>query len=102
MRTVIRKRYTAEFKAQAVELVKVGRPVRAVAEELEVGVSLLYGWVQKAVPLVRGEAGAIGDMPSADEWRRLRREIAQLKLENDILKKAAVLLGTNPPRNDEL
>ena len=32
----------------------------------------------------------------ADELRRLRREIASLKLENDILKKAAVILGTKP------
>jgi transposase len=28
--------------------------------------------------------------------RRLRRELANLKLENDILKKAAVILGTKP------
>jgi transposase len=34
--------------------------------------------------------------PEADELRRLRREIANLKLENDILKKAAVILGTRP------
>ena len=34
--------------------------------------------------------------PEADELRRLRRENANLKLENDILKKAAVILGTKP------
>jgi transposase-like protein len=43
-----KKRYTAEFKEQAVELVRVGRPVREVAMELEVGVSLLYAWVYKS------------------------------------------------------
>ena len=32
----------------------------------------------------------------APELRRLRRENASLKLENDILKKAAVILGTKP------
>ena len=39
---------------------------------------------------------AVGEEPAADELRRLRREIANLKLENDILKKAAVILGTKP------
>jgi transposase-like protein len=38
----------------------------------------------------------LGEEPAADKLRRLRREIANLKLENDILKKAAVILGTKP------
>jgi len=33
MEPVTRKRYTAEFKAQAVELVGLGKPVSEVAEE---------------------------------------------------------------------
>ena len=100
MKSVTKKRYTAEFKAQAVELVKVGRPVREVAMELEVGVSLLYAWVYKAsqsAQLGSPGARAVGEESEADELRRLRREVANLKLENDILKKAAVILGTNPP-----
>ena len=48
----------------------MGKPVPEVAEDLEIGTSILYG--------------------------RLRREVANLKLENDILKKAAVILGTRP------
>jgi transposase len=100
MTLVTKKRYTAEFKAQAVELVRVGRSVKEVAVELEVGVSLLYAWVYKASQLAQlGSAGvgAVGEEPAADELRKLRREVANLKLENDILKKAAVILGTNPP-----
>jgi transposase-like protein len=34
-----------------------------------------------------------------DPLRSLRREIALLKAENDILKKAAVILGTRPQPN---
>jgi transposase len=100
MKPVTRKRYTAEFKAQAVELVGIGKPVPQVAEELEIGTSILYGWVRKgAQPAQLGSGGlrAVGEEPAADELRRLRREIANLKLENDILKKAAVILGTKPP-----
>ena len=100
MKPVTRKRYTAEFKAQAVELVGLGKPVAAVAEELEIGTSLLYRWVLKGgvVPAQLGSEGlrAVGEEPAADELRRLRREIGHLKLENDILKKAAIILGTRP------
>ena len=62
---------------------------------------VLYEWVRKAgsssAPL--GSAGpqvAAGEPSAAEELRRLRRENANLKLENDILKKAAVILGTKP------
>jgi transposase len=104
MITVKRKRYTAEFRAQAVGLVSLGKPVREVAEELEMGTSLLYAWVYKgSQPAHRGSEGlrAGGEEPAADEVRRLRREITHLRLENDILKKAAVILGTKTPLGEE-
>jgi len=47
MKSVTRKRYTAEFKAQAVGLVGLGKPVQEVAEDLGIGTSILYGWVRK-------------------------------------------------------
>lgn len=99
MKAVNRKRYTAEFKAQAVGLVGLGKPVPAVAEDLGIGTSILYGWVRKnssAGQLGSGGLRAAGEEPGADELPRLRRENAHLKLENDILKKAAVILGTRP------
>lgn len=99
MTTVTRKRYTSEFKGQAVELVGLGKPVSEVAEELGIGTSILYGWVRHKAQSARlGSEGlrAVGEEPAADELRRLRREIRDLKLENDILKKAAVILGTKP------
>jgi transposase len=80
-------------------LVGLGKPVPEVAEELGIGTSILYGWVRKdSRPAQLGSAGlrAVGEEPAADELRRLRREVSNLKLENDILKKAAVILGTKP------
>lgn len=74
-----RQRYTAEFKAQAVELISTGKPVSQIAEELCIGTNLLYKW--------------------KNDLRSLRREVALLKAENDILKKAAVILGTRPQSN---
>ena len=69
------------------------------AAELEIGTSILYGWIRKgSQPGHLGSGGlrAVGEPPGADEVPRLRREIANLKLENNILKKAAVILGTKP------
>lgn len=108
METVIKKRYTAEFKAQAVGLVGTGKPVKDVARDLGISEGVLYEWVRKAGPQP-AQLGGAGervplprDEPSAtDELRRLRRENAHLKLENDILKKAAVILGTKTPPSDE-
>ena len=75
----LRKQYTPEFKAQAIELLAPGRPVAELAEELCVSANLLYSW--KCSP------------------RALRGEIALLRLENEILKKAVVILGTKIPPN---
>jgi len=104
MNAVTRKRYTAEFKGQAVGLVGLGKPVADVARDLGISEGVLYGWVRKgSQPAHLGSAGQRtgGEEPAADEVRRLRREIAHLKLENDILKKAAVILGTKPQPGGE-
>ena len=103
MNPVTKKRYTAEFKTQAVELVRLGKPVAVVAEDLSLSQGVLYSWLRKgSQPAELGSAGprAGGELPAADELRRLRRENAHLKLENDILKKAAVILGIRPQPGD--
>ena len=97
MTPVTRRRYTAEFKAQAVGLVGLGKPVSDVARDLGISEGVLYGWVRKGSQAAQlGSEGlrTVGEQPAADELRRLRRENAYLKLENDILKKAAMILGT--------
>jgi transposase len=98
MRTVIRKRYSSEFKAQAVEMLNTGRSVPEVAEELGIGNSILYRWALAATPtqLLGAAQRAEGEMSEAEELRRLRKQNARLLMENDILKKAAVILGSPP------
>lgn len=100
--TQTRRRYTVEFKLQAVELVRNGRPVPEVAKDLELEKSILYRWVTQAETEQRGgknsEAG--GEEGEAAELLRLRRENATLRLENDILKKAAVILGRETSSRD--
>lgn len=93
-----RKKYSKEFKAQAVELAQAGRPVPELAAELEIGTSILYSWVRNAEGAQLGCKAdrAVGEEGAAAELRSLRAENSKLKMENDILKKAAVILGTNP------
>jgi transposase len=96
-----RQRYTVEFKAQAVELIKTGKPVSQIAEELGIGSNLLYKWklnFQQA-PIPDGQPQTAAERSAVDELRSLQREVAFLKIENDILKKAAVILGTRPQPN---
>jgi len=95
-----RKRYSAEFRAQAVELVEHGRAPKEVAQELEIELSCLYAWLRKA-RAPANEAAACGDASDAAALKRLRRENQKLQLENAILKKAAIILGTNPPPERE-
>ena len=95
------KRFTPEFKVQALELVKAGKPVREVADDLGVSSSLVYRWrsqAQQNPHLVPSGSFTYGSRTSTTEIRVLRRRIADLQLENHILKKAAIILGTNPQK----
>ena len=101
-----RRRFTPEFKAQAVELAQAGRPVSELAADLEVGSDLLYRWIRESGnrtgaiaegAQLGGEPDrAAGEEGAAAEQRSLRAQVARLSRENDILKKAAVILGTDP------
>jgi transposase len=89
------KRYTAEFKRDAVALVNAspGRTVTEIARELGVSPEGLRGWV-KQDRVDRGQ-GVGGEVSTAEreELRRLRREVAELRMEKEILKKAAAFFA---------
>lgn len=96
----VRKRYTDDFKTQALQLCAVGKPVAEVAQDLCISTDLIYSWKRKASQpdqLRSGDLGAVGDEDVAKELIRLRREVSELQIDNDILKKAAIILGTKIP-----
>jgi transposase len=95
-----KRKFTAEFKEQALGLMSLGKPVADVARDLEVSSNLLYNWRQQSQS-VQGGVGqqAEGELSEADTLRALRRENARLQAENEILKKAAIILGTKTPGN---
>jgi len=88
-----RSPYTAEFRRDAVALVRTGKPVRAAARELGISAETLRNWVTQD-RIDRGQ-GAPGELTTAEreELRRLRREVSELRLEREILKKAAAFFA---------
>ena len=81
-----RRRFTPEFKANAVAMViETGRPVAHVAEELGIYDSSLGDWVRQA----RIDAGDAPGKTTADQQRiaELEAEVRQLRQERDLLKR---------------
>ena len=84
-----RKKYTQEYKDEAVELVvSSGRPIAEIARDLGINEGTLGNWVQTAK-----KSGKLKEKPlDTDERARLREleeENRRLKMERDFLKKAA-------------
>jgi len=89
-----RRSFSAEFKAEAVRLVlKEGMSAGQVARDLDLTESSLRNWVKQAqVDAGKGPPGALTSEEIA-ELRRLRKEVRQLRMERDILKKAAAFFA---------
>ena len=86
-----RRKFNREFKVEAVRLVVERHVTMAqAARDLDVHVNVLRKWV-RAYRQDPGQAfpGVGQQAPEAAEVTQLRREVARLKMERDILKKAA-------------
>ena len=94
----LRRAFSPEFKQEAVRPVtELGRPVSPVARELSLRPEQLRGW--KKLLIARGEATAPVRVETAEEEvRRLRRELAVLRLEHEFLGKAAAFFARGPAR----
>jgi len=89
-----RRKFTREFKLEAVKLVKDrGVSYARAAEDLGVHPTQLRNWVKALADDPEHSFPGQGQMkPEQSEIARLKREVAKLKAERDILKKAAALL----------
>ena len=88
-----RRRFTNDFKEQAVRLVlDEGKSVTAVARELDLVASALGNWVKQArADRSKGRTGLTS--AEREELTRLRREVRILEEERTILKKAAAFFA---------
>jgi transposase len=87
--------YTNDFKQGAVKLVlEQGRIVPTAAKELGISINTLYGWVRKYQQHGADAFPGKGHlMPQDEELRRLRKELADVTMERDILKKAMAVFS---------
>jgi transposase len=92
--------YTAEFKLEALELLKnSGKSAGQIERDLGITPGLLTKWRAKYKAVEkRGEGGEIAleltDLEAANrEIRRLERELAEVKEEREILKKAVSIFS---------
>lgn len=93
-----RRKFTAEFKSEAVKLCRVGdRSIGQVAKDLDLTENALREWVRHAdIEVGKGPPGAL-TQAEREELARLRKENRRLLIERDILKKAAAFFAKEHP-----
>ena len=94
--TKVRKTYTSEFKLQMVKLIEEqGQKPTDIATQYGIAESTLENWLTRYRREKKGKPLATGNALTEEqrEIQRLKKEVAQLKLERDILKKASALLA---------
>lgn len=85
-----RKKYDREFREGAVRIVEeTGKPIAQVARDLGVHEGTLGNWVTRARESREGRGELTRD--DINELKRLRSEVAELRMERDVLKRSVVL-----------
>lgn len=89
----LRRQFSEEFKDGAVRLVlDEGKTIGAVARELDLTPSALGLWVRQArAERTKGQSGLMKE--EREELTRLRREVRELRMEREVLKKAAAFFA---------
>ena len=80
-------RYSKEFRESMVSLSQTGRSANSLSKEYNVSVSTISKWINQADPT--------NTQVLSLKERELIKEVKRLKEENDILKRAAVILAKN-------
>ena len=88
----VRRTYTPEFKEQMVKLYESGKPKKDIIAEYDLTPTAFNSWIKRSQT-----TGSFKEKdnrsPEENELIKLRKENQQLKMENDILKQAALILG---------
>ncbi len=82
------KKYDLDFKKECVKKYMDGQSIASISRETGVSQGVLHKWKHK---LIRTENGEIDQ-----EKLELRKRILELEMENEVLKKAAIIFGRDP------
>ncbi len=95
-----RKKYTREFKLDALQMAEVGdRSIAQVERDLGLGQGQIHHWrKQLAAEGMEAFPGKGHLLPPEDKIRQLEREIEVLRQERDILKKALAIFSQTASR----
>lgn len=87
-----RRTFTTEFKKQMVELYENGKSRATIVEEYDLTTSALDRWIKQSQA-----TGSFKEKdnrsPEENELIAMRKELQRLRMENDILKQAALIMG---------
>ena len=85
-----RNKYDREFREGAVRIVKeTGKPIAQIARDLGINEGTLGNWVARDREARQGSDGL--STSEVEELKRLRAEVAELRMERDVLKRSVVL-----------
>lgn len=85
------QKYSTEFKESSVKLaIESPQPIANTARALGINVNTLYNWVEKHTKIINGtETRAPNGKSTYDEIIKLKKDLARVTQERDLLKKAA-------------
>lgn len=87
-----KRTFTEKFKKQMVELHRNGKPRSEIIREYDLTASAFDKWLRR-INATGSSHEKDNRTPEQEELIKLRKENQQLKMENDILKQAALIMG---------
>lgn len=83
------KRYDEDFKKTIVNLYESGKSIADLTREYGVGHTNIRNWITKYQTITT----STGEVTNNDEILKLKKELQQIQLENEILKKAVAIFS---------
>ena len=83
------KRYDEEFKKTIVDLYNSGKSATELEREYGISRSTIYEWIKDYSPIQTDD----GEITNNKEIQALKKELARIKEENEILKKAVAIFS---------
>ena len=96
-----RRKFSKEFKLDVINIVKLGeKNVREISKELDIQDVTIYSWIRKYKEEKEEAFPGEGKLKSSEEeLRKLRKQLADVTEERDILKKAISIFSKDQKKS---